>query len=524
MDKRGTIYWVGSGPGNPNLITVKGLSLLQEADTIVANVLEQAQLLRQAREDVQIHNVGSISTGDRMPQAAVNQLLVDLGRRFDTTVRLWSGDPFVFGRATEEMAAVRQAGLRVELVPGVTSAVAGPAYAGVPVTDWRYATSFAVAAGYLPADAKSQPNWQALAQIDTLVVLIPLENLDEIVAELRAAGRAAETPVLVVQHGTTAQQRQVRATLATVSEMVVQHQIRRPALMVVGEVVSLAEELQWFKPEDYPLLGKRVLVTRPLHQTADFMAALRTLGADPIPFPTIEIRPVEDVAPLDSAIERICAYTRARMEYNNAPSSSAPYDWLVFTSANGVWAFWERMRTLGLDGRCLASVNIATIGPATSAALQEYSITPDIMPDVYTAEGVLAAFDKLGSVAGQKFLLARADIARKALANGLRERGAVVDEIPAYRTVPVKEGTPPVDIDIVTFTSSSTVEGYVNCLGTRQPAEALADSRVVCIGPITATTARELGVPVDGVAQKYTIDGMLELLVELGRPGTSDKP
>jgi uroporphyrinogen III methyltransferase/synthase len=306
--------------------------------------------------------------------------------------------------------------------------------------------------------------------------------------------------------------------------MVVQQQFQRPALMVVGEVVGLAEELAWFKPEDYPLLGKRVLVTRPLHQTADFMAALRTLGADPIPFPTIEIRPAEDMAPLDAAIARICAYTRTRMQDSNAASNSAPYDWLVFTSANGVWAFWERMRNLGLDGRCLASVDIAAIGPATSAALQEYSISPNLMPDVYTAEGVLAAFDKLGSVAGQRFLLARADIARKALANGLRERGAVVDEIPAYQTVPVKEGMPPADIDIVTFTSSSTVEGYVNCLGTRQPAEALAGSRVVCIGPITAATARELGVPVDGVAQKYTIEGMLELLVELGRSEPSDKP
>lgn len=256
----------------------------------------------------------------------------------------------------------------------------------------------------------------------------------------------------------------------------------------------------------YPLLGQRVLVTRPAHQSANFVVALRALGANPISFPTIEIVPVEDTRPLDEAIKRI-----------NTPSPSEreggeKYDWLILTSANGVAAFWERLERAGLDGRCLASLRIAAIGPATAAALRQRNITPNLVPEVYTAEGVLAAFDALGPITGQRFLLARADIARRALAEGLQERGAQVDEIASYRTVPVSGGALPPLADVVTFTSSSTVQGYINCLGGRSPAEVLQHSRVVCIGPITAATARELGVPVSAVAEEYTIEGLLAVL------------
>jgi uroporphyrinogen-III synthase len=258
--------------------------------------------------------------------------------------------------------------------------------------------------------------------------------------------------------------------------------------------------------DTHPLAGQRVLVTRPAHQAVDFSAALQALGAEPISFPTIEIVPIEDTRPLDEAIQRINA------------SSPPYYDWLVLTSANGVAAFWERLESARLDSRCLASVRIAAIGPATAAALRQRTIIPDLVPEVYTAEGILAAFDELGSITGQRFLLARADIARRALAKGLVERGAQVDEIAAYHTVPVPGGAYPPAADIVTFTSSSTVQGYVNCLAGRPPGEALQNSRVVCIGPITAATAQELGVPVSAVAEEYTIKGLLEALkAEAGR-------
>lgn len=230
------------------------------------------------------------------------------------------------------------------------------------------------------------------------------------------------------------------------------------------------------------------------------MTGLRALGAEPISFPTIEIRPVEDTHLLDQAIRRLEGY----------------YNWLILTSANGVTALWERLDSLGFNNHYLASVKIAAIGPATATALNQRGVEPDLTPEVYTAEGILAAFDQLGSIAGQRFLLTRADIARKALAEGLMARGAQVEEIAAYRTIPVAGGSPPPPADIVTFTSSSTVQGYVNCLGPRSPAEALNDSQVVCIGPITAATAQALGLPVHAVAEVYTVEGLLEALKSLG--------
>ncbi|MCB0166519.1 MAG: uroporphyrinogen-III C-methyltransferase [Anaerolineae bacterium] len=513
MTKQGTIYLVGAGPGETGLITVKGLALLREADAIVADTLGQANLLQQANPAAERYDIGSSRRGNKQPQAEVTRLLLHLAQQGKTVVRLWQGDPFVFGRAAQEMAIALDAGLRVELVPGVTSATAALAYAGVPVTHWDYNADFAVISGQAKGDLALRLNWTALAGVETLIILMPPRQLAEITAKLLAAGRSPDTPALAVQNGTLPTQRRVVATLATLADTVEQHGLASPAIVVVGRVVELAERLDWFQPAQTPLLGKRVLVTRPTHQAAGFMAALRDLGAEPVSFPTIAIRPAEDTRPLDGAILALAAY-RAKQDlpdfHHRLPPR--PYHWLVLTSANGVNAFWDRLASLGLDGRCLASVNIAAIGPATAAALSDRSIQADLVPEVYTAEGVLAAFDELGSVSGQRFLLARADIARKTLTDGLIERGALVDEFAAYRTVPVEGSTPPPPVDIVTFTSSSTVQGYVNCLGGQRPAEALRHSQVVCIGPITAATAEKLGVPVHAVAETYTIEGLLAAL------------
>jgi uroporphyrinogen III methyltransferase/synthase len=520
MDKPGCIYLVGTGPGETNLITVKGLALVREVDAIVGDTLTHARLLQAARPEAEIYDVGSRRRGAKMTQAEVNRLLLDLAGQGKTVVRLWPGDPFVFGRAALEMRAARQAGLRCELVPGVTSAIAAPAYAGVPVTDWAYGSSFAVVSGFEFEEQPVKANWTALAEIETLVILMPLERLPEIVDRLLAAGRPANTPALVVENGTLPQQKQLLTTLGELAPAIEQQKIESNSVVVIGQVAELAADLAWFYPgPDYPLLGKRVLVTRPVHQAADFMAALRALGVEPISFPTIEIRPVADTRPLDEAIQRLARPADYPIQPTNHLTGQPAnlYNWLVLTSANGVVAFWERLEQLGLDSRSLASVRIAAIGPATAAALAQRSIKPDLLPDVYTAEGVLAAFDRLGPVAGQRFLLARADIARQTLAEGLIERGALVDEIPAYRTVPIAGGSMPPAADIVTFTSSSTVQGYVNCLGGRAPAEFLKHSQVVCIGPITAATAAELGVPVNAVAENFTIAGMLALLKEVCR-------
>lgn len=512
MTNAGTIYWIGTGPGDPGLITVKALSLVQEADALVGDVLTHARLLQSARPDAEVIDVGNRSVGHKMSRGQVQQLLLELAGRHKTVVRLWPGDPFVFGWAAQEMTLARRAGIPVALVPGVSSAIAAPAYAGVPITHWDYSTAFAVVTGIVPNETPAAPNWEALAKLETVVILMPLESLPHIVEQLAAAGRPADTPALVVQFGTMPQQKRVVATLGSLVESVQIHQIESPAVVVVGEVVNLADELDWFQPENFPLLGKRVLVTRPIHQAADFMAELRSLGAVPVAFPTIRIEPAEDTTALDDAIRQLNGWVNAQRRGRSSPAKK-PFDWLVLTSANGVAAVWERLAALKVDSRSLAAVNVAAIGPATAEALRQRSIEPDLVPQVYTAEGVLDAFDRLGPVAGQRFLLARADIARKALAAGLRQRGALVTEISAYRTVPVRRGTAPPKADIVTFTSSSTVQGYVNCLGKNSPVETLANSQVVCIGPITANTAKALGVPVSAVAKEYTIEGILNVLI-----------
>ncbi len=528
MSNQGVIYLVGAGPGDPNLITVKGLALIREADAIIGDMRSHVELLPEARPDVEIHDVGCRSAQNKWPKAKVNQLLFDLAHQGKTVVRLWSGDPFIYGRAAQEMAEARQAGINFELVPGVSSAIAAPAYAGVPLTHWEYATSFGVVTGYESKNPNVRPNWTALAGMETLVILMPLDDLPAIVDRLLAAGRAADTPALAVQEGTLPQQKQVLATLGTLVEAVKRHAIKHPAIVVVGAVATLAEEIAWFKDAGQrPLLGKRVLVTRPRHQTFDFMAALRRLGATPVPFPTIEIQPIADTTLLDAAIHQLSRQTGQRLEFglpqNGNSEAQAPYNWLVLTSANGVSAFWQRLIALGHDNRSLASVKIAAIGPATAAALKQRLIVPDLLPDVYTAEGLLTAFDQIPSITGQRFLLPRADIARKTLPRGLQERGVMVDDLSVYRTVPLEKTAPqekvpfPPAVDMITFTSASTVQGYVNCLAGRNPIDVLGTNttQVVCIGPITAAKAKQLGVPVHITAKKFTIDGLLDSLKTL---------
>jgi uroporphyrinogen III methyltransferase/synthase len=521
MAKQGRIYLVGTGPGETGLITAKGLALVREAEAIVGDLLSHAHLLREAHPEAELHDVGCRPGQNKIPQPEISQLLLDLAGQGKMVVRLWPGDPFIFGRATQEIAAAHRAGIRVELVPGVTSAIAAPAYAGVPVTDWEHNTSFAVVSGYRSKNPAVAADWSALARMETLVIMMPLDDLPGIVARLLSAGRSPETPVLAVQQGTLPQQRQVLATLGTLAEAVAVHELEAPALVVVGSVASLAAELAWFQPGRSPLQGKRVLVTRPTAQAADFVCALRDLGAEPVSFPTIEIHPAADTAALDEAIRRIGAWAAAQRSEpppTRQPfmEEASPYDWLVLTSANGVAAFWAGLQRAGLDSRCLAFLKIAAIGPATAAALRQRSITPDLTPEIYTAEGVLEAFDRqVGILATYRFLLPRADIARKTLAEGLVARGAEVEEIATYQTVPLAGETLPPFADIVTFTSASTVQGYANCLGSRAPAEFLKNSQVICIGPITAAAARELGLPVTAVAETYTVEGMIEVIKTL---------
>jgi uroporphyrinogen III methyltransferase/synthase len=418
-------------------------------------------------------------------------------------VRLKGGDPFVFGRGGEEALALVEAGVPFEVVPGVTSAVAAPAYAGIPVTHRGLATSFAVITGHEdPTKGKSSLDWSRLATgVDTLVFLMGVGNLPQIVDQLLAHGRSPDTPVALVRWGTMPDQQTVNGTLVDITEMVEKASLRPPAVTIVGPVAGLREHLRWF--EERPLFGQRVLVTRTRQQASALSARLRALGAEAIELPTISIAPPEDWAPLDTAI-----------------ASLSSYDWIVFTSINGVGHFWTRLEAAGLDARALHGVHLAAIGPATAAELEARGLRPDYVPQEYVAEAVAAG---LGDVDGLRVLLPRADIARPALAELLREGGANVVAVDAYRTQRPENDPDELrdllaSVTIATFTSSSTVRNLsamARDAGLDLP-QALAHATVACIGPITAETAREAGLSLDLVAQEYTIDGLVAAILGIG--------
>jgi uroporphyrinogen III methyltransferase/synthase len=493
------VYLVGAGPGDPGLITVKGLTCLQKADVVIYDRLVSPALLRQAPQECEMIDAGKSPHGHTLPQEAINALLVEKALAGKVVVRLKGGDPFLFGRGGEEAEALAEAGVPFEVVPGVTSAIAAPAYAGIPVTHRDHTSTFAVVTGHEdPTKADSSIDWQKLATgVGTLVFLMGVGNLPKIVAKLIEHGRDAQTPVAIVQQGTEARQKTVTGTLADIVERAREADIKPPAVTIVGDVVRLRERLRWFDTK--PLFGKRVLVTRSREQASALSQQLRELGGEPLEYPAIAIAPPKDIAPLDEAIARL-----------------PTYDWLIFTSANGVRALADRMSEKGLDMQALARLKIATIGPATAQALQGYGLRVDYLPAVYTSEEIATG---IGDVAGKRILLPRAARAPKQLAQALRGKGAVVDEVTAYRTLAV--GAPDElkalladgQIDIVTFTSSSTVRNLADGLQGPTAADVLSRCLVACIGPVTARTAARLGIRVDVVAKEHTIPGLVEAII-----------
>jgi len=499
VSSRGLVYLVGAGPGDPGLITVKGLACLQKADVVIYDRLVSPALLSEAPRECELIDAGKSPQGHTLPQEAINALLVEKALAGKVVVRLKGGDPFLFGRGGEEAEALAEAGVPFEVVPGVTSAIAAPAYAGIPVTHRDYTSTFAVVTGHEdPTKADSSIDWQKLATgVGTLVFLMSVGNLAKIVAKLIEHGRDAQTPVAIVQEGTEARQKTVTGSLADIVERAREADIKPPAVTIVGEVVRLRQKLRWFDTK--PLFGKRVLVTRSREQASALSQRLRELGAEPLEYPAIAIAPPKDIAPLDEAIARL-----------------PTYDCLIFTSANGVNAFVDRMSEKGMGMQTLARLKIAAIGPATAQALAEYGLRVDYMPQVYLAEEIVAG---IGDVAGKRILLPRAARVPKQLAQALRGKGAVVDEVTAYRTLAV--GAPDElkalladgQIDIVTFTSSSTVRNLVAGLQGLTPADVLSRCLVACIGPVTARTAARLGIRVDVVAKEHTIPGLVEAII-----------
>ena len=493
----GCVALVGAGPGDPGLLTLRGLELLREADVVVYDYLASTELLRHARAGAELIFAGKRAGQHTLPQQEINALLVGLAGAGKRVVRLKGGDPFVFGRGGEEAKALAEAGISFEVVPGVTSAVAVPAYAGIPVTHRGLASSLAIVTGHEdPNKAESAIDWGALTGIDTLVFLMGVGNLPRIARHLLSHGRAAATPAAVIQWGTLGTQRTVTGTLADIARRAEEAGLQAPAITVVGEVVTLRERLRWF--DRRPLSGLRVLVTRTREQAGRLAAGLRSLGAEPVECALIETVPPVDWGALDAAIRRL-----------------AGFHWVVFTSVNGVETFFARLALAGGDARALAGVRLAAIGPATAEALARHGLRADLVPHEYVAEAVASG---LGEVRGLRLLLPRADIARPDLAQRLRAAGAVVEEVVAYRTVPpagletrLREAM--AGVDVVTFTSSSTVRHLVEALGREAAQTALERVTVACIGPITARTAQEEGLPVAVVAEEYTIDGLLAALV-----------
>jgi uroporphyrinogen III methyltransferase / synthase len=500
------IYLVGSGPGDPGLFTLKGLRCIREADAIVYDRLAPESLLAHAKPGAELIYVGKKPGEPSMPQEEINSLLVELGRAGKTVMRLKGGDPYVFGRGGEEALALVGAGIPFEVVPGVTSGIAAPAYAGIPVTHRGISASVAFVTGHEdPTKDHSDVDWNRIANgAETLVLYMGVGRLREISSELISAGRSPDTPVAVVRWGTIPEQRTVTGTLEDIADRVAEANLKPPAITVVGDVVSLREAgLDWY--ERRPLFGRRIVVTRARVQAGGLSVELERLGAEVLEFPTIEIRPPEDFEPLDAAIRDLDSFS-----------------WLIFTSVNGVEAFVRRLAHLGLDLRAVPrGAKIAAIGPTTAQKIREAGLRVDVVPKEFRAEALIEEVTG-DSLVGQKILIPRARVARKILPEKLREAGAEVVIPPAYESVPSLEGRDELAkeleagrIDCVTFTASSTVENLVRSFGAKVAARLLAGTRVACIGPITADTARKHGIRVDVEAREYTISGLIEAAVEL---------
>ena len=498
----GMVYLVGAGPGDYRLISIKAVDCLKMADVVVYDRLADDRILRWAPDNAEYIYVGKASSNHTMKQEDINQLLVDKAKEGKCVVRLKGGDPFVFGRGGEEGLLLRENNLPFEIVPGITSAISVPAYAGIPVTHRAVATSFAVVTGHEdPTKGKSNMRWEHLATgVDTLVFLMGVANLPHITSKLIANGRSADTPAAVIRWGTKPEQRTLITTVGNDAEDVAKNGIKPPAIFIVGEVVNLRDSLQWFDNlAQRPLFGKRILVTRARSQASKLTAKLENLGAEVIEVPAIEIIDPEDLyAALDQAIDHV-----------------QDYHWLMFTSANGVKHFFARLLQAGKDARALGYAKIAAIGSATAAELKKYGLVADVIPGEYRAEGIIEAMKgKLPPHA--KILLPRAEEAREILPEKLREMGAEVEVVPAYRTVCAVADSEALvsellagSFDMVTFTSSSTVKNLVKIIGS---ADSLRDVKTACIGPVTADTAKSLGIEPDIIAKEYTIDGLVEAI------------
>ncbi len=503
-----TVYLVGAGPGDPGLVTVRAVECLAQADLVLYDKLVSPRLLDYAPPQAERVCVTDLADCHVERYAPVQQMLIDEARRGRRVVRLKGGDPFVFGRGGEEAEALRQADVPFEVVPGVTAALGAAAYAGIPLTHRQYASAVAFVTGHEdPTKPGTALDWSALARFPgTLVFYMGMSRLARIVSALVGHGKDAATPAAVVHWCTTGEQQTVEAPLAELPGAVQKAGLTAPALVFVGPVVALRGRLSWL--ERRPLLGKRVLVTRPRHQAGDLVRRLELLGAVPLVLPAVEIGPPVDWAPVDRAIDALDSY-----------------QWLVFTSANGVSAFLDRLRERGRDLRALGGIRLAAIGPGTAEALRGNRLEPDVVPAEYRSEALAEALRP--RVADQAVLLARADRGREVLREELGRSAARVEQVAVYRQADAVDVHSPTldclrrgEVDYVTLTSANIARALVRALDevSRGRLES-GQVEVVSISPVTSAAVRELGLPVAAEADEYTVPGLVAALVRRAGAG-----
>jgi uroporphyrinogen III methyltransferase / synthase len=499
----GKVYLVGAGPGDPGLLTLKGKACLEQADVVLYDYLANSVLLQYAPATAQRIYVGRRGRGQYQDQADINRLLIECAQKGNVVIRLKGGDPFVFGRGGEEAEAVAAAGIDFEIVPGVTAAIAVPAYAGIPVTHRTLASTVTFVTGHEdPTKTAALLDWPKLASASgTLVFMMGMKNLPSIVAQLRSEGRSPDTPVAAIRWGTKADQQTIIGTLVDIVAKTEAVHLEPPTVVVVGEVVQLRGQLNWF--ETKPLFGKRILLTRAQEQMKEVSQLLMAYGAEPVEAPTIQIIPPASWQAIDDAITCLTSY-----------------QWLIFTSVNGVRPFMERLHVAGKDARVLGNLRLCAIGPRTALELGAYGLMPDVVPAEYQAEGVIAALAQVG-IRGSHILIPRAEVAREILPEQLRALGATVDVIPVYRTI-----APAVDVASLTqqlregrvaaatFTSPSTVRNFVEVFGGENVVRPLVARVVIaCIGPITAHMAEEYGLTVAVMPAENTVPALVEAIV-----------
>ncbi len=497
--KNGKVYLVGAGPGDLGLVTLRAKECIENADVIVYDRLANPETLGWARDDAEIVYVGKTPGDSQISQQEINALLIGRAREGKQVVRLKGGDPFMFGRGAEEAQIIADAGIPFEVVPGITSSIAGPAYAGIPITHRAHNSHVTFFTGHEdPAKTENAIDYAALAKLGgTQVMLMGVERLGSITSEMIKHGVRGDLPVALVRRATTGQQETLTGTLQDIAQKAVANDFAAPAVAVFGEVVALRDELNWY--EKRPLLGKRIVVTRTRKQASALSSKLRSLGAHVIELPTIRIEPPSDLR-----------------EFAELVQDAHIYDWIVFTSANGVDAFFDIFFKLYDDSREIGGARIAAIGPATAHRVKDFHLHVDLQPEEFVAESVVREFKKQGSIENLNILLVRAEKARDVLPKELSALGAIVDKALAYRTVPETRDTSGArrqlatdGADLITFTSSSTVKNFL-ALGLPWP----KGMQVASIGPITSQTARDNGLEIDVEAKRHDIDGLVDAIAD----------